>query len=269
CARLDDDRLRGLFGRFGSLRKPRLRGRRGSGGDLRDLRAEIRYLVLSERQAAAENADGGVSKARTVSRFGTLARDPASPRYSSSPIFPRRLFTSPRRAFAFRRRRSLPAVGFVAMRRFGATSAARMISARRSRAISRLRAWLRVSSARITMAPSSVQRRPASRFSRALTAGDRCGLRSASNRSSTAVETLFTFCPPGPEAREKVSVISQSAMAMVSVIRSMARPGGEGVRRLGCSVGRRKSRSAIGDRAPARREIPGANCAPSPIGYHG
>ena len=36
------------------------------------------------------------------------------------------------------------------------------------------------------------------------------GERSASKRSSTAVETLLTFCPPGPEERENCSVSSQS-----------------------------------------------------------
>ena len=37
------------------------------------------------------------------------------------------------------------------------------------------------------------------------------------------METLFTFCPPGPEEREKLSLNSQSAMEMVSVIHSMGR----------------------------------------------
>jgi hypothetical protein len=44
-----------------------------------------------------------------------------------------------------------------------------------------------------------------------------------SKRSSTAVETLLTFCPPGPEARTKRSSSSRSSMAMVSVTRM--RPG--------------------------------------------
>jgi len=32
---------------------------------------------------------------------------------------------------------------------------------------------------------------------------------------------LLTFCPPGPEARTKLSSISRSSMAMVSVMRIM------------------------------------------------
>ena len=118
-------------------------------------------------------------------------------------------------------RRWLPSVGRVAMRGRGAVRAERIISASRSRAISRLRAWLRVSWTWITMAPSVVQRRPASRRRRALTGGGRCGERSASKRSSTALETLLTFCPPGPCARVNCSESSQSAMEMASLIRSM------------------------------------------------
>ena len=94
---------------------------------------------------------------------------------------------------AFNRRSTDPRVGFVARRRFGATSARRISSANRSRAISRFRAWDRASCTKITSAPSLVQREPASRRSRAFTAGVSDGERSASNRSSTAVDTLFTF----------------------------------------------------------------------------
>ena len=45
---------------------------------------------------------------------------------------------------------------------------------------------------------------------RFFTGCDRDGEVAASNRNSTAEETLFTFCPPGPEARIKLSVSSQS-----------------------------------------------------------
>ena len=48
--------------------------------------------------------------------------------------------------------------------------------------------------------PGSARRRPASRINRARTAAGRLGERATSKRSSTAVETLLTFCPPGPEA---------------------------------------------------------------------
>jgi hypothetical protein len=44
-----------------------------------------------------------------------------------------------------------------------------------------------------------------------------------SKRSCTAVATLFTFCPPGPEARTNASSSSAGSMAIVSVTRSMGR----------------------------------------------
>ena len=40
-------------------------------------------------------------------------------------------------------------------------------------------------------------------MSRIATSFGRLGLRRASNRSSTALATLLTFCPPGPEERTK------------------------------------------------------------------
>ena len=64
-------------------------------------------------------------------------------------------------------------LGFVAMRRRGATLACRTSSARRSRASARLRSCVRKRSARMTSTPSSVRRRPASRASRAHRPGQR------------------------------------------------------------------------------------------------
>ena len=43
-----------------------------------------------------------------------------------------------------------------------------------------------------------------------------------SKRSCTAVASLLTFCPPGPDARMKRSSISRSPMLMRSLIRIMA-----------------------------------------------
>ena len=87
----------------------------------------------------------------------------------------------------------------------------------RSRASSRLRIWLRKRLAVMTITPSLVMRLPASRASRARTASVSEGDRRASNLSCTAVETLLTFCPPGPEARRNTSSSSAGSMAMVSV----------------------------------------------------
>src|SRR3954453_1865737 len=71
--------------------------------------------------------------------------------------------------------------------------------------------------------PSLVRRLPASAASRCLTsAGNDDAF--TSKRSSTAVDTLLTFCPPGPDARTNRSSSSRSSMAIVSVIRIMQRP---------------------------------------------
>ena len=42
-----------------------------------------------------------------------------------------------------------------------------------------------------------------------------------SNRSCTAVESLLTFCPPGPDERTKLSSSSDSSMLIWSVMRIM------------------------------------------------
>src|ERR1700683_5134998 len=47
------------------------------------------------------------------------------------------------------------------------------------------------------------------------------GERPASKRSWTALETLLTFWPPGPDARMKLSSISRSSMAMAALMRIM------------------------------------------------
>src|SRR5690625_658284 len=88
------------------------------------------------------------------------------------------------------------------MRRFGGVAARRISSTSRPSASARLRAWLRWLAAWMMMAPSSVQRRPARRRRRAFTGSGRLGERAASKRRFTAVSTLFTFCPPGPEANK-------------------------------------------------------------------
>ena len=89
-------------------------------------------------------------------------------------------------------------------------------------ASARLRSWVRWRCAMMTITPSLVSRLPASRISRIATSFGSDGERRTSKRSCTAVESLLTFCPPGPEARMKLSSISRSSMAMVSVTRIMA-----------------------------------------------
>src|SRR5690606_9094376 len=66
-----------------------------------------------------------------------------------------------------------------------------------------------------------VRRRPASRRSCCLiSSGKR--LASTSKRSCTAVATLFTFCPPGPDARTNDSLSSLSSIHMPSATRIIA-----------------------------------------------
>src|SRR5215472_3123867 len=65
----------------------------------------------------------------------------------------------------------------------------------------------------ISSAPSAVSRRPLKARRRALTGSLSTVLPARSKRSCTALATLLTFWPPGPEARTKESVISASGMA--------------------------------------------------------
>ena len=114
------------------------------------------------------------------------------------------------------RRRLEAKVGRVATRGTGG-SAARWISPiSTSSAACRLRSWVRNRCAVISTSPCWVTRRPASARRRVcISAGspDNAG----SNRNCTAVATLLTFCPPGPDARTKLSTTDLSSMAMPGV----------------------------------------------------
>src|SRR3989304_5019143 len=72
------------------------------------------------------------------------------------------------------------------------------------------------------MTPSLVRRLPARRSARMRTSPGKDGEWRRSKRNCTAVDTLLTFWPPGPEARMKVSSISRGSRAMVRVISIMA-----------------------------------------------
>jgi len=79
-----------------------------------------------------------------------------------------------------------------------------------------LRACVRWARLSISSTPSVNARRPAMVFSLALTSsGSAESL--MSNRSSTAVATLLTFWPPGPDARTKRSSSCRSSIEIVSV----------------------------------------------------
>ena len=126
----------------------------------------------------------------------------------------------PARRFLPSMRRSRDAlVGLVARRLIGTAAARRMRSMSRSRASARLRAWVRWRCAMMTRTPSRVSRVPASRSSRARVSADNDGEPRTSKRSCTAVASLLTFCPPGPEARTKLSSISRSSMLIWALTR--------------------------------------------------
>src|ERR1700727_3080649 len=59
-------------------------------------------------------------------------------------------------------------------------------------------------------------------MSRIATSFGRLGEPRASNRSSTALATLLTFCPPGPEERTKLSTISPSSMSRSPTFMSLS-----------------------------------------------
>src|SRR5690606_25284824 len=69
----------------------------------------------------------------------------------------------------------------------------------------------------MTISPRAVIRLPASAFRRWNTAGSSRSAKTSS-LSCTAVATLLTFCPPGPEAAMKLSSASASARAVSSSI---------------------------------------------------
>jgi len=126
-----------------------------------------------------------------------------------SPSSRRDRFVSPRFTFEAIRRSFDPVVGLVLRRLFGRTEACASSWRKRSCAASRLADCVRCSRLSIRSTPSPVIRRPASAASRCLTSAGSED-RAISTRSSTAVDTLFTFWPPGPEALTNRSSISVS-----------------------------------------------------------
>src|SRR5690606_28126647 len=138
-------------------------------------------------------------------------------------------------------RRALAArLGLVAARFFGAVRPDSMNAASRSRASWRLRSWVRKRWALSTSTPSSVRRRSRLASRRSRTASGSDGELATSKRSSTAVATLLTFCPPGPDARTKRSTISASGISMADGVVVM------GVRNRWPA--RRSARSRLGSR---------------------
>jgi hypothetical protein len=142
-----------------------------------------------------------------------------SKRHHSSDGASRRRFTADRRVLSCRRRCREPAVGLVGRRGTAGTDARWISSINRPSASWRFRSWVRWRWAVITRTPSRVSRLPASRSSRARTAAGNDGEWRTSKRSRTAVATLLTFCPPGPDDRTKSSSNSPKPIEISSVIR--------------------------------------------------
>jgi len=134
----------------------------------------------------------------------------------------RSVLRAERRRFASRRRSRCAREGAVARRGRGSARAARSKFSRRARASARFWSWLRKRLAVMTSTPAAVMRLPARRNRRARTGSGSDGDRPTSKRSCTALETLLTFWPPGPDARTNASSISEGSMTMVSLTRSIA-----------------------------------------------
>ena len=117
--------------------------------------------------------------------------------------------------FSTRRRRLEATVGLVFFRDFGLLLALSINATSLFRASCRFRSCVRNLRASITRTPFSVILLPPRRSRRSRTSSGSVGDLTTSKRSFTAVATLFTFCPPGPEERTNSSLISRSSMAML------------------------------------------------------
>lgn len=144
------------------------------------------------------------------SRRSNILRHPR--RHHSSPAEPRSCFEDDRCALSANRRRFEPLVGRLGRRILGTMAARASNSSSRARTPARFASCVRCSRAVRIKIPSCVTRFPAKTLIRRRTSSGNDGDRIKSNRSSTAVETLLTFCPPGPEARTKESAISESGI---------------------------------------------------------
>lgn len=142
-----------------------------------------------------------------------------SPHVYSTISVPRRIrLISPRFRLVSSRRNTDAREGLVLWRGLGGSLASWISRTSRSMAACRLRSCDRCWRASIISTPSVVNRLPASLASRCFTSGGSEGDWRRLNRSWTAVDTLLTFCPPGPGARMKMSSISSSLSWIVGVM---------------------------------------------------
>src|SRR5579885_169049 len=132
----------------------------------------------------------------------------------SSLVRPRIFLEDARCDFSVSRRTFDARVGRLARLAFGTTSARATSSFSRARASARLASCVRCTREVMIKTPSCVTRLPANARRRCRTSAGSERDWPTSKRSWTAVETLLTFWPPGPEARTKVIVSSESGMIM-------------------------------------------------------
>src|SRR5215471_11476684 len=135
-------------------------------------------------------------------------------RPQSSLIRPRNFLEEDRCDFAVSRRTLEANVGRLGRRAFGTTCARAISSFSRARASARLASCVRCTLEVMINTPSCVARLPANARRRCRTSAGRERDWPTSKRSWTAVETLLTFWPPGPESRTKVIESSESGMNM-------------------------------------------------------
>src|SRR5471032_2554972 len=130
---------------------------------------------------------------------------------------PRSCLRSPSLALPSRRLRCELRVGRVARRTVGSTATPSTSSCRRRKASSLLASWLRDCCAFNTTTPSLVMRwsRRASRRSLICSGSEELTM---SKRRCTALDTLLTFCPPGPCAR--MALNSTWLRSMVAIKRA-------------------------------------------------
>ena len=131
-----------------------------------------------------------------------------------SATLPRPAFTWARWLLPSRRRRFEPIVGRVGRRVRGGFATLLTSSARRASASCRFMSWLRDVCALMTTTPSAVMRWSDRASSRSFTGSGSDDAR-MSNRRCTALDTLFTFCPPAPCARMAVNSTSAGSMAIM------------------------------------------------------
>ena len=111
---------------------------------------------------------------------------------------------------------ALARLGDLGWRRTGlGVAACRTMSTNRARASARLLSCSRKRWAVMISTPSRVSRPPRNRAWRAVSV--RLGEARTSKRNCTALDTLLTFWPPGPELRIKLSSSSPSGMTMRGV----------------------------------------------------